>query len=90
LQHFANQTWKFGVMFADARDASTAQVSVLIGLLKSESALKRVAAALSLPWYTDLQAIQPLERAMRDEDETVRRASAWSHAALKNVLDGQN
>ncbi len=73
-------------MFADARDARTEQVKVLIELLKSQSALKRAAAALSLPWYTDPQAVQPLERAMQDEDETVRRASAWSHAALKNVL----
>jgi HEAT repeat protein len=88
LQHFANQTWKFGAMFADARDARTEQVKVLIELLKSESSLKRAAAALSLPWYTDPQAVQPLERAMQDEDETVRRASAWAHAALKNMLDG--
>jgi HEAT repeat protein len=89
LQHFANQTWKFGVMFADARDARTEQVKVLTELLKSESVLKRAAAALSLPWYTDPQAVQPLERAMQDEDEMVRRASAWSHTALKNLLDGQ-
>ena len=87
LQHFADQTWKFGAMFADARDARTEQVKVLIELLKSESSLKRAAAALSLPWYTDPQAVQPLEQAMQAEDETVRRASAWAHAALKNMLD---
>jgi HEAT repeat protein len=86
LQHFANQTWKFGAMFADARDARTEQVKVLIKLLKSGSSLKRAAAALSLPWYTDPQAIQPLEQAIQDEDETVRRASIWAQAALKKSL----
>jgi len=85
----SNQTWKFGAMFADARDASTEQVKVLIELLKSESSLKRSAAALSLPWYTDPQAIQPIEQAIQDEDETVRRASIWAHAALKNILGYQ-
>jgi HEAT repeat protein len=85
IGHFADQTWKFGAMFADARDARTEQVKVLIELLKSGSSLKRAAAALSLPWYTDPQAVQPLEQAMQDEDETVRRASAWAYAALKTA-----
>lgn len=85
----SNQTWKFGAMFADARDARTEQVKVLIELLKSESSLKRAAAALSLPWYTDPQAIQPLEQAIQDQDATVRRASIWAHAALKNILGYQ-
>jgi HEAT repeat protein len=85
----SNQTWKFGAMFADARDTRTEQVKVLIELLKSESSLKRAAAALSLPWYTDPQAIQPLEQAIQDKDETVRRASIWAQAALKNILGYQ-
>jgi HEAT repeat protein len=85
IGHFADQTWKFGAMFADARDARTEQVKVLIELLQSGASLKRAAAALSLPWYTDPQAVQPLEQAMQDEDETVRRASAWAYATLKRA-----
>jgi HEAT repeat protein len=87
MQNFADQTWKFGAMFADARDARTEQVNVLIELLKSESSLKRAAAALSLPWYKDPRALQPLEQAMQDKEETVRRASTWAHAVLKNMFD---
>ena len=86
IEQFTAQTWKFGAMFADARDARTEQVKVLIELLKSESALKRAAAALSLPWYADPQAVQPLKAAMQDEDEHVRRTSMWAHTALKNSL----
>lgn len=89
MQIFADQTWKFGAMFADARDARTEQVNVLMELLKSESSLKRAAAVLSLPWYTDPQALQPLEQALQDEDATVRRASIWAHAAIKNILGYQ-
>lgn len=88
IQQFTAQTWKFGAMFADARDARIEQVKVLIRLLKSEVRLKRAAAALSLPWYTDPQAVQPLREAMRAEDETVRRTASWAHAMLKNSLHG--
>jgi HEAT repeat protein len=87
MGHFADQTWKFGAMFADASDARTEQVKVLIELLKSELSLKRAAAALSLPWYADPRAVQPLEQAMQDEDEMVRRTSVWAHAALKSMLN---
>lgn len=86
MQHAADQTWKFGAMFANARDAKTERVIVLIELLKSESPLTRAAAALSLPWYADKQAVEPLEGAMQDPDETVRHASAWAHAALNATL----
>ena len=82
----SDETWKFGAMFADARDARGERVKVLIELLKSDSALARAAAALSLPWYADAQALEPLEAAMQDPDETVRRAAAWAQAALKKLL----
>lgn len=58
VKAFSDQTWKFGVMFADARDARTEQVKALVELLKSELPLRRTAAALSLPWYLDAQAIK--------------------------------
>ncbi len=82
----SDQTWKFGAMFADARDAKVEQVRVLIELLKSEIPLRRTAAALSSPWYMDPQMLEPLEYAMQDTDEMTRRAAAWGHAALKTAL----
>jgi len=86
----SDQTWKFGAMFADAREARAERVKVLIELLKSDSPLKRAAAALSLPWYADAQAMEPLEGAMQDPDETVRRGAAWAHAALKKIVGDQS
>jgi len=85
-QIFADQTWKFGAMFADARDAKTEQVKLLVERLNSESALTRTAAALSLPWYGDAQVLEPLERAVDDEDEMVRRAVTWALAVLKKTF----
>jgi HEAT repeat protein len=82
----SDQTWKFGAMFADARDAKTEQVKALIGLLKSALPLVRTAAAVSLPWYMDGQALEALEYATQDADAMVRRASTWADAALKTAL----
>ena len=86
FQSLADQTWKLGAMFADARDAKTEQIKMLIDLLKSDSPLRRAAAALSLPWYMDKQALETLEHALQDDDEIVRRASIWAYGALKNSL----
>jgi HEAT repeat protein len=83
---FAEQTWKFGAMFADARDAKTEQVKLLIDLLQSGMPLIRTASALSLPWYMDVQALDSLEQATHDSDEMVRRAAVWSRGALKKAL----
>ena len=71
-------------MFADARDAKGEQVRLLIELLNAEPALTRAAAALSLPWYMDPQALEPLEGALQDEAKMVRQASTWALAVLKN------
>ena len=86
FQGFADQTWKFGALFADARDAKTEQFKMLIEFLKSDSPLARAAAALSLPWYIDPQALEPLEHAGTDPDERVRGASAWAYLTLKKTL----
>jgi len=86
LQAFADHTWKIGALLADGHDAKIEQVKLLLSLLKSDSPLKRTAAALSLPWYLDAQALEPLGQTMQDADEMVRRASAWAHATLKNML----
>ncbi len=86
----SDQTWKFGAMFADARDARVEQVKMLINILEAGTPLIRTAAALSLPWYMDAQALSPLEHAKQDSDEMVRRAAVWAHAALKNALGYQD
>ena len=80
-----DMAWKFGVMFADARDAQQDRVTRLVELLKSESNLARAASALTLPWYGDERAINPLEAATQDADETVRRAAKWALQALQKT-----
>lgn len=78
--------WKFGVMIADARDASQERTKYLIELLGSGSSLARAAAALSLPWYTDEKSMGPLKQATEGDDEIVRKAATWGLAALQKVL----
>jgi hypothetical protein len=82
--------WKFGVLFEDARDAKQERVARLIELLQSESSLKRAAAALSLPWYTDERAHAPLEQATQDPEETVQRAARWAMSALQKSISYRN
>ncbi len=79
-------TWKFGVMFADAKDAGQERVKRLIELLGAESNLTRAAAALTLPWYTDEGAVEPLKQATHDSDEIVRKAAVWALDALQTTL----
>lgn len=79
-------TWKFGVMFADAKDAGQDRLKRLIELLDSESNLRRAAAALSLPWYTNEEAVELLEKATQDPDEIVRTAAVWALDALQRTL----
>jgi len=86
IQNMMNQTWKFGAMLADGRDAKVEQVKLLIELVKSESPLTRTAAALSLPWYMGAQTLEYLEGAMQDTDEMVRRAAQWAYTVLRKML----
>ena len=81
-----DMAWKFGVMFADARDAKQHRVTRLMELLKAESNLTRAAAALTLPWYADERAIDLLKQASQDSDETVSRATRWALQALQKTL----
>ena len=85
-QIFAHQTWGFGAMFADARDAKGEQVQLLIELLNAESALTRAAAALSLPWYRDAETLEPLEVVLNDDDEMVKQAATWAYTTLKKMF----
>ena len=78
--------WKFGVMFADARDAKQDRVTRLMELLKSESNLARAASALSLPWYVEERAVDPLKQAAQDTDEIVSKTAKWALQALQKVL----
>ncbi|HEX9386726.1 MAG TPA: HEAT repeat domain-containing protein [Anaerolineales bacterium] len=81
-----DMVWKFGVMFADARDAKQDRVARLIELLKAESNLTRAASALTLPWYVDERAIDPLKQVIQDSDEIVRRTAKWALQALQKTL----
>lgn len=81
-----DMAWKFGVMFADARDAKQDRVARLMELLSSESNLARAASALALPWYLDERAIDPLKHATQDADETVSKAAKWALRALQKTL----
>jgi HEAT repeat protein len=81
-----DMAWKFGVMFADSRDAKQDRVTRLLVLLKSEPNLARAAAALSLPWYADERAVDSLKQATQDADEIVSRAAKWALQALQTTL----
>ena len=81
-----DMAWKFGVMFADAKDAKQDRVTRLMELLQSESNLTRAASALTLPWYADERAIEPLEHATQDADETVSKAARWALRVLQKTL----
>ena len=82
--------WKFGVMMADAKDAKQERVTRLIELLSSDKSTKRAAAALSLVWYVEERSVAPLRRLLRDSDETVHQAAAWSVSALQKALSYRN
>ncbi|MGE5250091.1 MAG: HEAT repeat domain-containing protein [Bacteroidota bacterium] len=86
VQSFADRTWRFGTLFADARDARTERIRVLIEVLAAGSPLKRTAAALTLAWYADAGAIGPLEEAVHDADGNVSRAARWALDALEASL----
>jgi HEAT repeat protein len=83
---FEDMSWKFGVMFADARDARQERVKRLMEFLMSDVPLTRAAAALSLPWYSDGGSLGALEQAAQDSDEVVRRTASWALQALQKVI----
>ncbi len=82
--------WKFGVMFEDAKDAKQERVKRLIELLESDASLTLCAAALSLPWYGDERALEPLKRLVDDPDEMVRTAAKWAVSALQKAISYRN
>lgn len=84
---FEDMAWKFGIMFADARDASQDRVKRLLELLNSEFPLVRSAAALNLPWYGDERALESLGRLKKDPDETVNAAAMWAYNALQRIIE---
>jgi HEAT repeat protein len=86
VQAVSAQTWKFGAMFADGRDAKNEQVRLLMDLLKSDSPMTRTAVALSLPWYRDIGVLETLGLAMQDADDMVRGGARWAFAALQNMF----
>ena len=82
--------WKFGVMLADARDAKQERLTRLITFLKSESSVQRIASALSLPWYGEQQALEPLHQLRQDPEKTVQKAATWAASALQKVISYRN
>ncbi len=90
VQKLSDQTWKFGAMLQDSRDARAERIKLLIGLLKSDGPHRRAAAALTLPWYSDASALPPLEAAASESDPLVQKAAKWAHAALKKYLSDRN
>jgi|GEM_PF-1793788 len=85
-----DMTWKFGVMFQDAKDAKQERVTRLIELLRSENHLTRSAAALTLPWYGEERSLEPLKRLLHDPDEIVRVVATWSVKSLQKALSYRN
>ncbi len=81
-----DMAWKFGVMFADAKDARQERVTHLIELLGSTSNLERTAAALTLPWYGEEQSLEPLNQLLHDSDPTARIAGTWAANTLQKVI----
>jgi HEAT repeat protein len=82
-----NMQWKFGVMFADAKDAKQDRVTRLMELLKSEFPLTRSAAALTLPWYGEERALESLGQLKKDPDETVSNAATWAYNSLQKTIE---
>jgi len=82
--------WKVGVMFADAQDAKQDRVKRLLELLGSGTALTRAAAALTLPWYGEQRALEPLSQLAQDTDQTVQRAAVWAKSALQKSISYRN
>jgi HEAT repeat protein len=85
-----DMAWKVGVMFADARDAKQDRVKRLLELLGSGAPLTRAAAALTLPWYGEKQALEPLTQLMQDSDKTVQKAAEWARGALQKSISYRN
>jgi HEAT repeat protein len=70
----------------EARSAAPQQVDMLITWLSDASVLTRVAAAVSLPWYSDARALEPLRIAEHDPDPGVQTAAAWAAGTLEKLL----
>ena len=53
---------------------------------KSDSNLKRSAAALTLPWYADERSVEPLRQLIQDPDKIVHIAATWAFNALQKAI----
>lgn len=72
--------------FQQSRSDAQQIVDTLIGWLRADDPVTRAAAAVSLPWYTDPRAIEPLHKAMSDRDQNVRIAAMWGGDSLETTL----
>lgn len=72
--------------YQDGRSRAAAEVMTLIEWLTSDSALTRIGAAVSLPWYMDPSALEPLRASTNDDDPGVRQAATWASRRLAATL----
>lgn len=86
VEKMVDHTWQMGSQLADAREARAARVAHLLERLHAAAPLTRAAAALSIIWYTDPQALAPLTQATADPDPTVQQVARWALAALRRAL----
>jgi len=73
-------------MYQNARTDAAQEIDLLSTWLRADTPIKRIAAAMSLPWYWNERALEPLQYAMRDQDADVRTAATWAYAALSKTL----
>lgn len=72
--------------YQDGRSRAATEVMTLIEWLTSDSALTRIGAAVSLPWYMNASALEPLRATTHDDDPGVRQAATWASRRLAATL----
>lgn len=65
-----------------ARSRAAVEMMTLIEWLASDSVPTRIGAAVSLPWYMNPAALEPLRATTYDHDPNVRQAATWASEAL--------
>jgi HEAT repeat protein len=76
----------FVEMLSGSQNKAQRERESLIAWLKADSPLLRIAAAVSLPWYLNKKALDPLNQATLDPDADVRKAALWALGALTTTL----
>jgi HEAT repeat protein len=80
------QQFDIRTRYQHSQTRARSQVDVLIEWLSADDANLRIAAPVSLPWYSERRALEPLHIAMQDRDDDVRIAARWAHDTLETTL----